>query len=1055
MIDPSQVLATELSLPPHAVRAVLDLLGEGGTVPFIARYRKERTGGLDEVQIRAIQVRSEYLAELEKRKAAVLASIEEQGKLDPDLKARIERARTKTEVEDLYLPFKPKRHTRASIARERGLEPLADRIAGLGPADRPLTEIAAAFVDPSKEVHAPEQALAGARDILAERIAEDAANRAAARKRTLAEGRLVCKVTEEKAGEKSKFSHYYDHKEPLKGIPSHRYLAIRRGEKEDYLRVAVEAPAGRIVERIEAALLRDAAGSPFAAELKKAIADAYARLIAPSIESEVREELKERADDEAIDVFAINLRNLLLASPLGAKTVIGLDPGFRTGVKVAVIDGTGKVLEHVAIFPFAREEKGKETKGEARRREKKEKREGKAERGAAETAAGTGVATEAESGAGAGAGAEAEAVAESVAVSESVTVSESATESVSDSETGSGSDAATDAFAVSDGRAKEAAERRAAKVTEAKVILAALVQKHEVAAIAIGNGTAGRETETFVDDFLREWVDASGRKVLKVMVNESGASVYSASELAREEFPNLDVTVRGAISIGRRLQDPLAELVKIDPRSIGVGQYQHDVHQGRLKRTLSDVVESCVNLVGVDVNTASAPLLSYVAGIGPSLSRKIVKHREARGRFASREAIKEVPGFGAKAFEQAAGFLRVPGAENPLDNSAVHPESYAVVERMAADLGVTPRQLVGKPELVEKIDWRAYATAATATPGGEAEPAPGAPSSPGGTEPAGETAPVGASAASDVSLGELSLRDILEELKKPGRDPRAEFTGVHFRSDVRSVRDLAVGMMLEGVVTNVTAFGAFVDVGVHQDGLVHVSELSHLYVRDPVEAVRVGERVKVKVLAVEPDRRRISLSIKAATPAPPEPARARPPRRDGERAGDSGAAARGPDGRRSGVGARSGAVGRPDAGGGPTAGGRPEGGRGPRRDRGRGGPRPGGPRSGESGASADAGASRGASSDAGAPARGPHVGGPGRPDRDRRGPHPGGESKGPRPDRRPAPRKVGTHGKTAAPVDNRGIMGPERGPRERLPKQKGPDTSLGALFGDLLNKLNK
>ena len=974
-MDQFQVIARELSLPESGVRAVLELFKEGGTVPFIARYRKEKTGALDEVQIRSIQERSEYLGELEERRAAILKSIDEQGKLSPELKAKIEATHTKNELEDLYLPYKPKRVTRAQKAKELGLEPLADLAwaqgdaQGFGAAEPPqgegaaspkgeqarnyLAEIAKPFVSEEKGVHTTDQAWAGARDILAERIADDAGFRGIARSITVAEGDVATSVLEEKKAEKSKYEGYYDHKEAVAKIPSHRYLAIRRGEKEGFLRVSIAAPEEKILARIEKAVVTNAA-SPFAAELKKAVGDAYARLIAPSIENEIREDLKEKSDEAAIEVFAVNVRNLLLASPLGSKTVLGLDPGFRTGVKVAVIDKTGKVLEHVAIFPHGGEEKGGKGKG---KKDAKAKKNGKE--------ASTDEAPKAEATPGPIA---------PIAAPRADGAEDEVEAAPADIETAEGP---RDAEKIDREDAKpekpEEPSKAAQKRMQAKVVLGALMEKHGVEAIAIGNGTAGRETEAFVDEFIKEWAEPAGKKLVKVMVSESGASIYSASDVAREEFPDLDITVRGAISIGRRLQDPLAELVKIDPRSIGVGQYQHDVNQSRLKRKLTEVVESAVNLVGVDVNTASAPLLSYVAGIGPSLAKRMVKDREQKGPFSSRENLKRVTLFGEKAFEQSAGFLRVRGGSNPLDDSAVHPEAYLVVERMAKDLGVEAKDLVGKSELVSKIDVQKYV---------------------------------------DEIFGAMTLKDILAELEKPGRDPRAEFSGPAFRADVTDIRDLAKDMILDGIVTNVTNFGAFVDVGVHQDGLVHVSEISHQYVKDPTEAIKVGDLVKVKVLGVDGDKKRISLSIKQTQPAPPREARGprgrggeRGPRPEGGRGG-------GPRGERrprpEGAQAREG--GRPGA--------RPGGDRGPRPGGDR-GPRP-----------------------AGADARGP--GGPGaRPG--------GGGGRGPRPDFKP--KKVGTHGRKEERKRDSIMGGPERGPREPVPKQKKPDNSLGALFGDLLKDL--
>ncbi|MDQ3036793.1 MAG: RNA-binding transcriptional accessory protein [Myxococcota bacterium] len=710
--DPVPLIAQELGLPPRGVAAVVKLLEENATVPFIARYRKEVTGGLDEVQIRDIQEKRAYIVELEERRASILEEIDKQGKLTPELKSKILACSTKAALEDLYLPYKPKRRTRATIAREKGLEPLALRILAQG-ADGDPTAEAVAFVSAEKEVADVAAALQGARDIAAEVIAENADVRAATREAFEKEGVLVSEGVPDKIKEPTKFEQYYDWREPISQIPSHRFLAIRRGEREGILRASVEVDGERVVPRIGGLAKLDR-GSPWCGELESAIADAFKRLLAPSVENDVRVDLKLRSDRGAVDVFADNMRNLLLSAPLGAKRVIGVDPGLRTGCKIAVVDDTGKFLGNETIYP-------------------------------------------------------------------------------------------------SQGAAREA---------EAKRTLLALVTKHQPFAIAIGNGTAGRETEAFVRKTLKE-AGISG--VVVVPVSESGASVYSASDVAREEFPDLDLTVRGAISIARRLQDPLAELVKVDPKSIGVGQYQHDVHQTLLTRKLGEVVESCVNHVGVEINTASASLLAYVAGIGAAVAKKIVKHREDRGAFTSRSQVLEVPGLGPRAFEQCAGFLRVHGASHPLDASAVHPERYALVERIATDMGVTLPELVGNAELAKKIDLQRYV---------------------------GE------------GVGEPTLRDIVSELGKPGRDPRASFEPPKFRDDVMEISDLKEGMVLEGVVTNVTAFGAFVDLGVHQDGLVHVSKLSDRFIKDPSEVAKVGDRLTVKVLEVDLARKRISLTAR-------------------------------------------------------------------------------------------------------------------------------------------------------------------------------------------------
>jgi len=710
--DPIPILAKELDLPARGVAAVVELLGGNATVPFIARYRKEVTGGLDEVQIRDIQDRTLYLEELEERRQAILESISDQGKLTGDLENSIRTVSTKSELEDLYLPYKPRRRTRATIAREKGLEPLALTILSQPDSGQP-EESAAAFVNPDKGVEDAEAALRGARDIVAETMAENADVRGFVRNGFARSGILHSEAVPKKTQLPTKFEQYYDFHEAVARIPSHRFLAIRRGEREGVLRVKVdidEEPALRRIERMMGA--RE--GSPFRTHLVSAIEDGYKRLLAPSVETDVRADLKRTSDENAVNVFADNLRNLLLAAPLGGKAVIGIDPGLRTGCKCVALDTTGKFLDHLTIFP---------TRGEA---------------GAA----------------------------------------------------------------------------------RAKVDLLAFCDKHRPAAIAVGNGTGGRETEAFVRRILEE---AESKDVFVVQVNESGASVYSASKVAREEFPDLDLTIRGAISIARRLQDPLAELVKIDPKAIGVGQYQHDVHQPLLKRKLDEVVESCVNHVGVDVNTASAPLLSHVAGIRPAMARNVVLHREKHGAFRNRRKLLDVSGLGPRAFEQAAGFLRIHNGSNPLDASAVHPERYELVGTITRDLGLTLEDLVGNPAAADRIQISRYVSG---------------------------------------DVGEPTLRDIVSELKKPGRDPRDSFTPPRFREDVTELEDLEVDMVLEGVVTNVTGFGAFVDVGVHQDGLVHISQLADRYVRDPGDVVKVGDRITVRVLEVDVPRKRISLSAK-------------------------------------------------------------------------------------------------------------------------------------------------------------------------------------------------
>jgi uncharacterized protein len=707
--DPSAAVARATQLPQPGVRAVLRLLDDGATVPFIARYRKESTGSLDEVQIRAVEKARASLAELEARRATIRAAIEEQGKLTPELAAAIAGAKTKTALEDLYLPYKKRRKTRADQARERGLEPLARRLLEQ-PAEGDPTDEARAFVGP--EVPDAEAALAGASDIAAEAVAERAEVRARLRWLYASKGELTAKLARGVDREESKFSDWDGFSQLARSVPSHRYLALDRGEREKALRVKIEVDA-----REAQAILREGAGfrreSPFGRLLDAALEDAFSRLLAPSLERELRAELEARAHEAAVKVFAENLKELLLAAPFGAKAVLGVDPGLRTGSKCALVASSGELLAHETVF----------------------------------------------------------------------------------------------------------LTRSGAEKDKAKVALRKLVTEGAPEAIAVGNGTGGRETEAF----LRELARDEGWRIPIVSVSEAGASVYSASDIAREELPDVDLTVRGAVSIARRLQDPLAELVKIDPRSIGVGQYQHDVKPALLARALDAVVEDAVNAVGVDLGTASGPLLARVAGIGPKLAGSIVRHREAAGGFRSRRELLDVKGLGKKAFEQAAGFLRVKG-ENPLDASAVHPERYSLVEKMAKDLGVKVRELVGRPDLAERLDLERYV--------------------------AGE-------------VGLPTLQDIRAELSKPGRDPRAAFEAPRFRDDVHALEDLREGMELEGVVTNVTSFGAFVDIGVHQDGLVHVSELSDRWVSSPADVVKVGQRLKVRVLSVDARRRRIGLSAKS------------------------------------------------------------------------------------------------------------------------------------------------------------------------------------------------
>jgi len=732
--DPAPQIAAELELPQRGVAAVIRLLSEGATVPFIARYRKEMTGGLDEVQIRAIDERRVYLREFEERRRTILKTLTEAGSLTPELEAKIRACTTKAALEDLYLPYKPKRRTRATIARERGLGPLAARILEQPETGDPEAE-AAAFVRedpeiPDLNVADVAAALAGARDIVAEAVAENAEVRSLVRETFSREGVVRSKVAFDKKGATSKFEGYYDYEEAIATIPSHRYLAVRRGEQDGFLRVRLAIEAETVLPTI-AGMMSLRRASPFAGELEAALADGLKRLLGPSIETEMRIELKMRADRQAVEVFAANLRSLLLAPPLGGDPVLALDPGLRTGSKCAAIDATGKVLETATIYP-------------------------------------------------------------------------------------------------GQGEKKDAAARRE---------LAALISRCRPRALAVGNGTGGRETERFAREVLGEMGE---REVVVVSVNEAGASVYSASPGAREEMPDLDVTLRGAVSIGRRLQDPLAELVKIDPKAIGVGQYQHDVYQPLLGRKLDQVVESCVNHVGVNINTASAPLLAKVAGIGQSTAKGIVRHREEKGAFRSRAQLLQVSGLGPRTFEQCAGFLRIRGGEHPLDASAVHPERYGLVEQIARDLGVELTQLVGDERLAKSVNIGRYVS---------------------------------------EEVGEPTLRDILSELSKPGLDPRESFSAPSFRADVQTLKDLEEGMILEGIVTNVTAFGAFVDVGVHQDGLVHISQLSDRFVKDPNEVAKAGDRLKVRVLSIDLERQRIALSARLSDGQPKRGA----PRKSGQR----------------------------------------------------------------------------------------------------------------------------------------------------------------------------
>lgn len=718
-IDFAKTIAADLNVRPNQVARSIELFDEDNTVPFVSRYRKEVTGGLDEAQLRTILERLTYLRNLEARKDTVLRSIEEQDKLTDELRAHIQAAMTLQEVEDLYLPYKPKRRTRATIARERGLEPLADQILAQDATTGDPAEIAAAFLN--DEVATSEEALSGARDIIAETVAEDANIRARVRDRTRGDAWLVVTVSDESKDERGVYEVYYDYREQLSQIPPHRLLAINRGEREGILKVKLDGPDEALIENIQKKMVTNPR-SIFSDHIREAVADGYKRLLAPSITTELRGELTGNSDEHAIDTFAMNLRQLLLQPPVRSKTVIGIDPGFRTGCKVALVDPTGKFLGGTTIYPHEPQKRWDEAKA---------------------------------------------------------------------------------------------------------TLLKMIGQGADV--LAIGNGTASRETETLAAEVIGEaksQVDKK-RELAYIIVNEAGASVYSASKLARAEFPDLDVSMRGAISIARRLQDPLAELVKIDPKSIGVGLYQHDVNQKQLATALDAVVESAVNHVGVDVNTASAPLLSYVAGVSRRVADAIVKHREENGPFPRREALKKVKGLGEKTYQQAIGFLKIPGGDTPLDNTFIHPESYPVVERLFDYLEVRgdERDLPGKIERLSK------------------------------QESLTELAAL-------LEVGEPTLADILESLAKPGRDPRDELPPPLLRQDVLSIEDLREGMILSGTVRNVVDFGAFVDIGVKQDGLVHISQLANRYIKSPFEVVSVGDVVKVKVIKIDADRGRIGLSLR-------------------------------------------------------------------------------------------------------------------------------------------------------------------------------------------------
>ena len=712
-MDIIAILARELDVRPAQVQAAVQLIDEGNTIPFIARYRKEVTGSLNDDVLRNLYERLTYLRNLEDKKAQVLSTIEEQGKLTPELKAQIEKAQTLVAVEDLYRPYRPKRRTRATIAKEKGLEPLADLIR-LQMTQEPLEILAADYISEEKGVATADEALEGAGDILAERISDDAGYRTWIRKITVAEGRLVSKAKDEKAA--SVYEMYYDFEEPVNKIAGHRILAINRGEKEKFLTVRVEAPEEKILSWMKRQVItRDnPQTSPM---LERVVEDSYQRLIAPAIEREVRSDLSEKAEDGAIRVFGKNLTQLLMQPPIAGRTVLGWDPAFRTGCKLAVVDPTGKVLDTVVIYPTEPQK----------------------------------------------------------------------------------------------------------KIRESKEILKKLIKKYGITLISVGNGTASRESEMVIVDLLKE-LDT---KVEYVIVNEAGASVYSASKLATEEFPNFDVGQRSAASIARRLQDPLAELVKIDPKAIGVGQYQHDMNQKKLSEALTGVVEDCVNKVGVDLNTASASLLEYISGISKTIAKNIVAYREENGRFENRSQLLKVAKLGPKAFEQCAGFMRISGGSEPLDATSVHPESYEAARKLLVRMGFTPEDIggAGLSGLGKKIgDYKKM--------------------------------------AADLDIGEITLRDIVKELEKPGRDPREEMPKPVLRTDVLEMKDLKEGMILKGTVRNVIDFGAFVDIGVHQDGLVHISQLTNKkFVKHPLEVVSVGDVVDVKVLSVDVAKKRIALTM--------------------------------------------------------------------------------------------------------------------------------------------------------------------------------------------------
>ncbi len=701
----NKIVSSTLNISERQVENTIRLLDEGATIPFISRYRKEVTGALDEVQISNVKEQYDKLRELEKRKQTIITTIGEQGKLTPDLRTRLENSWNAMEIEDIYLPYRPKRRTRAEVAREKGLEPLAKIL--MIQTENNLDIKAQAFV--KNDVVDTEEALKGARDIIAEWISENERARNMVRSIFRKEAIISSRVVKGKEEEAAKYRDYFDWSEPLRRCSSHRLLAVRRGESEGFLKVSIEPDSEVCIERLEGLFVKNATAS--AAQVNEAVRDGYKRLLKPSIETEFAALSKEQADDEAIRVFTENLRQLLLAAPLGQKRVMGIDPGYRTGCKLVCLDEQGDLLHNETIYPHPPKQ---DVVGASR------------------------------------------------------------------------------------------------KVTK-------LVEAYNIQAIAIGNGTASRETERFIANLRYD------RKLQVFIVSENGASIYSASKVAREEFPNYDVTVRGAVSIGRRLMDPLAELVKIDPKSIGVGQYQHDVDQMKLKRALDQTVENCVNQVGVNVNTASKHLLTYVSGLGPQLAQNIVDYRQKNGAFTQRKQLMKVPRMGEKAFEQSAGFLRIPGAENPLDNSAVHPESYAIVERMAKDLNCTVRELIENKDLKKKLHLEDYISG---------------------------------------TVGMLTINDIISELDKPGRDPRQTVKVFEFDPTVRTIEDLKEGQVLPGIVTNITNFGCFVDIGIKENGMVHISQLANKYISDPTEIISLHQHVTVKVIGIDLERKRVQLSMK-------------------------------------------------------------------------------------------------------------------------------------------------------------------------------------------------